>query len=146
MNELFKTAGKIDTLCKTGVDSKTLIPLKDGFKTIGNISPGDILDNGETVTGIDVHKVNENTFYSMNGVIGTRSTLFSNNGSIVSYKQLGNECSVEPDDNFIVFQLITESSTFPVLDINGNRVQMVDELQTTDSFLLGIKDSMIVSH
>jgi hypothetical protein len=146
MNELFKTAGKIDTLCKTGVDSKTMIPLQDGFKTIGNISPGDILDNGETVTGIAVHKINENTFYSVNGVVGTRTTLCYKNDNIVSYKQVGNECSVEPDDNFIVFQLITESSTFPVLDMNGNRVQMIDELQTTDTFLREIKDMMIVSH
>jgi hypothetical protein len=145
INDVFSTRG-INTTCKTGVGGQTIIPLKDGFKTINNITPGDILDNGEIVRGIAIHEIDEKTFYSMNGITGTKSTLCFKNGKVASYEHVGLECHLDRDEKLVVYQLITETSTFPVLDMYENRVQIVDELQTTDTFIREIKDMMIVSH
>jgi hypothetical protein len=131
---------------KTGVFQETAIPLRTGTKTINNIAPGDILDNGEKITGIAVHSITDKTYYSLNGVVGTGTTLCFKNDEVFAYQNIADECSVEPTQKFIVYQLITESSTFPVLDRSGNRVQMIDELQTTEKFISEIKDRMIVSH
>lgn len=144
INDIFNTRG-INTTCKTGLDARTLVSLEDGFKTINNISPGDILDNGEKIIGIAVHKIDEKTFFSLNGIVGTKSTLCYKNNKVFSYEQIAEECRVDMAEIFMVYQLITESSTFPVLDMNGNRIRIIDELQTTDTFMREIKDSMIVS-
>jgi hypothetical protein len=145
LNDIFNTKG-INTSTKTGLDGQTVIPLQDGFKTINNIIPGDILDNGDVIVGIAIHKTNEKTFFSMNGIIGTKATLCYKNDKVVSYEQVADECHFEPNESFLAYQLITETSTFPVLDKNENRIHIVDELQTTDSFVREIKDVMIVSH
>ena len=146
ISDLYNLNSPLKINCKSGIDGSTIIPLVNGVKTINNVVPGDILDNTEKVIGIAIHKVSEDTFFSMNGIVGTRNTLIHKIDGYVSYEEAADECHLEPGEKFIVYQLITESSSFPALDRHGNRMQIVDELQTTDNFLSEIKESMIVSH
>ena len=44
-----------------------------------------------------------------------------------------------------VYQLITNSSFYPVINKNDNRLMILDELETTESHYHAIKDSIITS-
>jgi len=49
------------------------------------------------------------------------------------------------NERYAVYQLITKSNTFPVIDSSNNRLMIVDELQTTDQSFARLKDTIITT-
>jgi hypothetical protein len=133
----------------TGIFPNTRIPLADNrVSAIDDIHVGDVLDNGDTVLGIACHLASHvyNYVEIAKGVLATPSTWVFQNHRIdradtVSQNHIHNH----PQETKVVYQLITESSMYPVLGSENERIMILDELETTDDCYHSIKDTIIMS-
>lgn len=132
------------TYSYAGLLGSTVIPLRNHeSKEVRDIEIGDILDNGDVVKGICVHTPKDNLYVEVDtGILVTPGTWVYKDNQIVRADSVGR---LQTDGSLsYVYQLITESSMFPVLGTKS-RVMVLDELQTTDSFYHSLKDSMITA-
>lgn len=125
----------------TGVLGDTIIELKDGFTTVNKIKVGDILNNGDTVVGICKHKLKHNVYAVVEGIATSPNTWVYKNNKIFKAGDIGDQTYVT--EGIFIYQLITESCMFPVLNKNNDTVYLLDELETTENFFHDIKDSII---
>jgi len=122
----------------------TKISTRSGTKEIQTIEVGDILDNGDVVKGVCSHLMHNNTYVEVaSGVLTSPGTWVFKDNKIQRADSFGYEYNNDTAD-FPMYQLITESSTIPVVG-NDRRIMILDELQTTDSFYHSMKDSIISS-
>lgn len=128
---------------KTGVLANTLIELKDGFTTADKIKVGDVLNNNDVVKGICVHQLEHNVYSVVEGIMTTPNTWVYKNNKIFKAGDIGDQCKNESP--ILVYQIITESSMFPVLNKNNDTVYLLDELETTEDFFHNLKDSIITT-
>jgi len=130
---------------RTGVVYNTKIPLLNGILTpIQNINVGDILDNGDVVKGVCVHKLNEGSYVEIDkGVLSSPDTWIYKDNSITRAYDYGHKQYVSEDYPQHIYQLITESSMYPVM--GSSRTMIIDELETTDPYYHAMKDSIITS-
>lgn len=126
---------------KTGVLGDTMIDLQgDSFSRMTDLTIGDVLRNGDIVKGICVHKLDTNYYSVVNGVTMSPNTWVYKNNSIYKAGDIGE--SVFTEQPIYVYQLITESSMYPVSD---SQTYLLDELETTEKFYHTMKDSIITS-
>ena len=128
---------------KTGVLSDTLIELQDGTTRISNINVRDVLANGDIVKGICIHKLDGKMYTVVNGIATSPNTWVYKNNKIYKAGDIGE--TVYVDDEIYTYQLITESSMFPVVNTDDNQTYLLDELETTESMYHKMKDSIITS-
>ena len=130
---------------RTGLFAGTKISLKNGTtKQIQEIKIGDILDNNDIVKGICAHLVSSNRYVEIaKGVLATRNTMIYKDNKLVKANMLKNHAGEKEDARLIVFQLITESSMYPVIGDDNSRTLIIDELETTEPFYHAIKDTII---
>ena len=148
IGSLYNTKTAVERLSQhTGLLHGTRIPLMyNEVKQIQDIKVGDVLDNGETVKGICKHSLIDELYVEIDkGILSSPSTWIYKNNSIIRANQFGHAQYDQNNDLKHVYQLITETSMFPVLSQNDNRIMIIDELQTTDSHYHAIKDSIITS-
>lgn len=130
---------------KTGILPGTYISLQnnDG-KPIEDIEIGDVLDNGDKVEGICKHRLTERYYVEIaKGILASPTTWIYKNDSVVKASEIGTQM-LNPDvPDILVYQLITNSSTYPLLSKDDNRVLILDELETTDSYYHNLKDTII---
>lgn len=130
---------------KTGILPGTYISLQyDNGKPIEDIEIGDVLDNGDVVEGICKHKLINRYYVEIaKGILSSPNTWIYNNGCIIKASELGSQM-INPDiPQIIVYQLITNSSTYPLLSKDDKRILVLDELETTDSYYHALKDTII---
>ena len=142
-----KTSSKnVPTSHVTGVMAEAKVPLEDEDVPIWLVQCGDILDNGEKVLGTVVHFVNETLYCSIsNDIYVAPSTWILKDGHVRMAHALETSAVLSSNERYAVYQLITESNTFPVLTSNNDRIMILDELQTTDPFLADMKDTIIMT-
>lgn len=130
---------------KTGILPGTFISLDNGIsKRIEDVQLDDILDNGDKVEGICVHKLIDNYYVEIaKGILASPSTWIYKNNSIIKAAELGQQMLSSDLPCIIVYQLITNSSTYPLLSNDNHRILVLDELETTDSYYHKLKDSII---
>lgn len=129
---------------KSGLLFGTRIPTKDGFKPIQSIQIGDVLDNGDVVKGLCVHKLKDSMYAEIEpGILASLGTWVYKDNRIVRAETFG-KLQFDVDMSNVVYQLITESSTYPVYG-KHNRIMILDELETTDSYYHSLKDSIITT-
>jgi hypothetical protein len=129
----------------TGLLPETMIPIKDGISPIDMISVGQTLDNGEIVKGIVAHSIPGNVPYVEigSGVLVTPSTWVYQNQKIQRAAEIGNMCVDVTLQPKMFCQLITDNSMFPITNPQGDRLFVLDELETTDPYFHKIKDRII---
>ena len=143
--------GSIDPLNKptthtTGVFGDTLIPLEDCYMPIWSIKPGDVLDNGEIVIGIAMHYVDETLYCSIaEGISVAPSTWFLKDGKIKMAHTLNTSCFISVNQRYATYQLITESNTFPVINLKNERYMILDEMQTKDKYFTDLRDTIVTT-
>lgn len=126
---------------KTGVACDTIINLKNGIsESISEVKVGDILENGDIVKGVCVHRVEGNHYSVVDGVTMSPNTWVYKNNTISKAADIGD--IVYTPDPLYVYQLITESSMYSVED---HQLYLLDELETTEKFYHDMKDSIITS-
>ena len=128
----------------SGVLAGTRIPTKEGLKAIQTIKIGDVLDNGDIVKGICLHKMKHPLYAEIEpGILSGLGTWVYKNNQIIRAERYGR---LQFDNEIVpvAFQLMTNSSTYPVYGKNG-RVMVLDELETTDSYYHALKDSIITT-
>jgi hypothetical protein len=132
---------------RTGLFAGTKISLKDGLtKPIQDIRIGDVLDNNDVIKGICAHLITGNRYVEIaKGVLATRNTWIYKDNKILKANSVGNHAGDREEGRLIVFQLITESSMYPVIGNDNSRTLIVDELETTDPFYHKIKDTIITT-
>lgn len=122
----------------------TKISTLSGAKEVQNIEVGEVLDNGDVVRGVCSHLIKGNTYVEVaSGVLTSPGTWIFKDGKIQRADSFGHEFNSDISQ-FPMYQLITESSTYPVVG-KDTRVMVLDELQTTDSYYHLTKDSIITS-
>ena len=127
-----------------GILYGTKISTLSGPKEVQTIEIGEILDNGDVVKGVCSHLIKGTTYVEVAaGVLASPGTWVFKDGKIQRADSFGNEYSSDIAQ-YPMYQLITESSTYPVVG-NDERLMLLDELQTTDSFYHSMKDSIITS-
>ena len=130
---------------KTGILPGTYISLEnnDG-KLVENIEIGDVLDNGDKVQGVCKHQLIHRYYVEIaKGILASPNTWVYKNDTVIKASELGRQM-INPDVPFItVYQLITNSSMYPLLSKDDNRVVVLDELETTDSYYHNLKDTII---
>jgi hypothetical protein len=133
----------------TGIFAKTRVPLANNKVTaIEDIQIGDVLDNGEVVLGVTCHLSSHvyNYVEIAKGILASPSTWVFDNDRITRADIVAqNHIHNHPEETKFVYQLITESSTYPVLGAENKRVMILDELETTDDCYHSIKDTIIMS-
>jgi hypothetical protein len=130
----------------TGVMANARVPLQYEDVPIWIVEPGDILDNGEEVLGVATHYSDETMYCSLaNGINATPSTWVLKDGRIKMAHTLKTSAILASNERYAVYQLITESNTFPVVTSNYDRIMILDELQTTDPEIASIKDTIIMT-
>lgn len=128
----------------SGILIGTNIPTMFGLRPIQTIEIGDILDNGETVKGICVHRMKDSMYVEIEpGILTSLGTWIYKDNQIVRADSYG-KIQFGGSDSNLMYQLITESSTFPVFG-KDSRIMILDELQTTDPYFHTIKDSIITT-
>ena len=139
--------GKVNTLSneyRSGILIGTKIPTTSGPKPIELIQIGDILDNGEVVKGVCCHRMKDTTYVEIEpGILTSLGTWIYKDHQIVRADSYG-KTQFSGSDVVLMYQLITESSTFPVSG-KSNRIMILDELQTTDPYFHTIKDTIITT-
>jgi hypothetical protein len=129
---------------KGGVLFGTKIPTKDGLKDIQTVKIGDVLDNGDVVRGLCLHKMKDSLYAEIEpGVLSSLGTWVYKNDQIVRAQTYG-RLQFDKEMPNIAFQLITDSSSYPVYGKNG-RIMVLDELETTDPYYHALKDSIITT-
>jgi hypothetical protein len=130
----------------TGVMGETRVPLYYGDMPIWMVGVGDILDNGEEVLGVVVHYVDETIYCSLSANVECApSTWILQGGKITMAHRFERMAAIPYNERYAVYQLITKSNTFPVIDSSNNRLMIVDELQTTDQSFARLKDTIITT-
>ena len=115
-----------------------------GPRMIQYIEVGDVLENGDIVRGVCVHLLKANTYVEIaSGILASPGTWVYKDNKIVRADTFGNEYNKDADVAY-VYQLITESSMYTVLG-KDTRLNILDELQTTEPFYHSMKDSIITS-
>ena len=128
---------------KTGVTHDTVVNLRGGIvSSISDVAVGDVLQNGDVVKGICVHKVESNHSCIVNGVEMSPNTWVYKDNKIYKAADIGE--TIYNDHPVYVYQLITESSMFPVTS-EESQVYLLDELETTEPYYHVMKDSIITS-
>lgn len=132
---------------KSGILPGTMIPLLGGLSMpIQLISVGDVLDNGDVVKGICYHLLNEHIYTEIDeGILVSPSTWVYKNDKIFRAEDIGKNQYDGNAQPVYVYQLITNSSFYPVMNKKDNRLMILDELETTDSYYHSLKDSIITS-
>jgi hypothetical protein len=126
---------------KTGVLGETMIDLQNNeFGRISELSIGDVLQNGDIVKGICVHKIGGNYYSVVDGITMSPNTWVYKQNTLRKACDIGD--MVFTNDPLYVYQLITEQSMYPVSD---SKVYLLDELETTEKFYHDMKDSIITS-
>jgi hypothetical protein len=130
---------------KTGILPGTHISLSGNCTTtVEQIQIGDVLDNGDVVKGVCIHKlINKYYVEIARGILASPNTWIYENNSIRKASDLGKQILHQDTDYLTVYQLITDSSIYPLLSMDDNRVLILDELETTDPFYHNLKDSII---
>lgn len=130
---------------KTGILPGTYVSLKDDYsKPIEEIKVGDILDNGDVIKGVCIHKLIDTYYVEIDtGILASPNTWVYKNNSIIKASELGRQVKNLDTSYIIVYQLITNSSIYPVMSRKDNRLMILDELETTDSFYHSLKDTII---
>lgn len=129
----------------TGVTADTLVKLWNNDSTpISLIDIGDVLQNGDIVKGVCVHKIDGNMYTVVNGITVSPNTWVYKNGTIYKAGDIG-ESVYNSIDPLYVFQLITESSMYPVMNSDDEQIYLLDELETTESMYHATKDSIITT-
>ena len=128
----------------TGIIGDTMVELKDDtVTTISSVKPGDILRNGDVIKGVCVHNLNTRLYAVVDGVSMSPNTWVYKNGSIHKAGDIGLLCYAEKE--YGVYQLIIESSMYPVSDLVNDEFYILDELETTDPFYHAVKDTIITT-
>jgi len=132
---------------ETGLLPGTRIPVEDGFVPIHMMSVGQVLDNGQTVKAVIAHSMPGNMPYVEigSGICVSPSTWVYKDGKIHRAAEIGNICLDVTMEPKVFYQLITEDSMFPITNSNGERVFILDELETTDPYFHKIKDRIIAT-
>jgi hypothetical protein len=126
---------------KTGVLGDTLIDLeKDGYSRISELSIGEVLQTGDIIKGICVHKIDGNYYSVVDGVTMSPNTWIYKENTVRKACDVGE--MVYTNEPLVVYQLITERSMYPVSD---SKMYLLDELETTEKFYHDMKDSIITS-
>jgi hypothetical protein len=127
----------------TGVSCDTRIPLQSGMKTIQTIQIGDILQNGDAVKGIVKHRLSNSIVSSLDTQsYSSQTTWIVYNDTIVPMGSLATQVYIP---NAVVYQLITESSMFPIVTEDDRTIMILDELETTEKEYHRLKDAIITS-
>jgi hypothetical protein len=140
-------SSKITTSQKTGVFPNTKISLiNDVKKAIKDIQVGDVLDNGDIVKGVCSHVINTSKYVEIaKGILTAPDTWIYKDNAAIRANGYGN-IQIENDYSMIVvYQLITESSMYPVIGNDNSRTLIIDELETTEPFYHSMKDTIITS-
>lgn len=129
----------------TGVSPNTLIPIQRRVvKPIFAVNPGDILDNGEKVLGVVVHKVYNRLTSSYDNISMSPQTWILEDNKITPASKL-NTISIDDPGPKLLFQLIMESSSFPIISPKMTRVTILDELELIENSFNNMKDKIITS-
>jgi hypothetical protein len=130
----------------TGVMATAKVPLEYEDVPIWTVEVGDVLDNGDKVLGIVIHYVDETMYCSLaEGINAAPSTWILKDGSVRMAHTLDTSALVASNERYAVYQLITESNTFPIINSKNERIMILDELQTTDSHIAEVKDTIIMT-
>jgi hypothetical protein len=130
----------------TGVMAEVKVPLEYDDVPIWLVEVGDTLDNGEKVLGTVIHYVDETMYCSIvEGINAAPSTWVLMDGGVRMAHTLDTSAVLSSNERYAVYQLITESNTFPVLGSNNQRIMILDELQTTDPHIAQMKDTIIMT-
>ena len=73
-------------------------------------------------------------YSSIAGIVMAPATWILNDGKIRTAHSHGRNTYSEPKEVYAVYQLITETSTFPILSRTNERFMLLDELGTTEAF------------
>ena len=115
-------------------------------KPIQDVKVGEVLDNGDIVRGICKHLVKEHIYVELSkGILATPTTWMYKDTTIVRGDMVGHPQRETNPECLYAYQLITDSSMYPVIDSNKNRFMIIDELETTDKYYHAVKDSIITS-
>jgi hypothetical protein len=130
----------------TGVMATAKVPLEYEDVPIWTVEVGDVLDNGDKVLGIVIHYVDETMYSSLaDGINAAPSTWILKDGGVRMAHTLDTSALVASNERYAVYQLITESNTFPIINSKNERIMILDELQTTDSHIAEVKDTIIMT-
>lgn len=132
---------------RTGLLPETLIPIEDGFVPVNMIRVGQVLDNGNVVKAVVAHLLPGNMPYVEigSGIVVSPSTWVYKNDKIRRAYDIGHMCLDVTQHPKIFYQLITEDSMYPITNANGDRIFVLDELETTDPTYHKLKDRIISS-
>lgn len=127
----------------TGVSCDTRIPLQLGTKTIQTVVVGDILQNGDVVKGIVRHTIPDVVVSSIDSnIYSSQNTWILTDDTIRPMSSIATQIYMP---NAVLYQLITESSMFPILTENDSTLMILDELETTETEYHRVKDAIITS-
>ena len=146
IRDLYSSKTKNDFIKeKTGILPGTYISLENDYsKPIEQIQIGDVLDNGDIVKGICTHKLSNKYYVEVaKGILTSPNTWVYKDSSIIKAFELGRQVLNTEVEYLTVHQLITNSSLYPLLSQDDNRIMILDELETTDTFYHSLKDSII---
>lgn len=129
---------------RSGVTSDTLVELADGMiMPIKDVKVGDVLRTGDVVKGVCVHHLPTILYASVDGVSMSPGTWVYKNNKAQKAGDIGElEYAEHP---YCVYQLITESSMYPISSIMKDEFYVLDELETTEPFYHSVKDSIITT-
>jgi hypothetical protein len=130
---------------KTGVLQGTKLPMFGGImKEIEMINIGDVLETGDRVRGLCVHRVKNSGYVEVTkNALTSPSTWVYKNGELNRAETVGRHSTDPTNVDTLLFQLITDSSMYPVVSPDGSRIMLLDELETTERFYHALKDSII---
>lgn len=128
----------------SGFTANTLVALDGKSKPICQVKVGDVLDNQTVVRGIVKHNCFRAYYGEIDtGITGHLGSWVLENGKVRTIESYG---KVMLEADFTVFyNLITDTSNFPVLSTSGKRYIVLDELRTTHWFIERFKNSFITS-
>jgi hypothetical protein len=96
--------------------------------------------------GICMHHVPSNMYVEIGkNLFVTPNTWVLLDNNIVPAEKMGNTAVDDRCKTHIVYQLITPSSTIPIVAEDEARFMVLDELQTTEDFYHALKDSIITT-
>ena len=129
---------------KSGLLCGTKIPTKQGLVSIQNIQVGDVLDNGDVVKGICSHILKDSMYAEIEpGILASLGTWIYKDNKIMRAETVG-KLQFDPDIGNVVYQLMTDSSSYPVYG-KDKRIMVLDELESTDPYYNTLKDSIITT-
>jgi len=128
----------------TGVSGDTTIELVNYISAPINIlKVGDVLQNGDTIKGICVHKLKTQLSSVVGGITMSPNTWVYKDGKAQKAGDIGDLTYNEAPSE--VYQLITEKSIYPIVSPSADNVYIIDELETTEEFFHKMKDSIITT-